>query len=128
MRDGFVKEDIDFLYQKGIRLTPEAYDFLEKAQASQAALSELAESGQLFITREALEELLSRQEKIPVQIATVARAPDFRPAAAEFEASFRLIGRSDITGKSNCTNNIRPVYSLEPVDSLWNLDNARKAI
>lgn len=101
-----VKADLKEIYGKNIRLTPEAYEFLEKNEIEPEVYGKILSSGSLFVTKEMIDELSAKQEKIPTQLATVARAPGFKPSAKEFAASFKLSDRSDITGKSNCTGKI----------------------
>lgn len=100
-----VKSDLEAIYNSGIRLTPEAYEFLEKAAIESGMLEKIIGSGEQIVTLELLESFISQEEKIPVQ-ATVARAPGFRPIAKEHEAAFRLIDRKDVSGKSNCTGKL----------------------
>ncbi len=103
---GTVLADLKEIYGKNIRLTPEAHEFLAQNEISPDVYGEILSSGELFVTKEMIAELLAKQEKIPTQPVSVARMADFRPYAKEFSASFRLSGRSDITGKSNCTGKI----------------------
>ncbi len=98
--------DLKEIYGKNIRLTPEAYEFLEQNEIDPDVFGKILSSGSLFVTKEMIGELLAKQEKIPTQPVSVARMADFKPSAKEFEATFRLSGRSDITGKSNCTGKI----------------------
>ena len=102
----FVLADLKAIYEKNIRLTPEAFEFLEKNEIDQDVYEKILATEGLFFTKEMLDVLLSRQDKIPTRPVTVARALAFRPEAKEFSPSFKLIGRSDITGKSNCTGKI----------------------
>lgn len=88
-----------------MRLTPDAYEFLEKVEVTPEVLAEILACGQAFVSREMAESFISRGEKIPVQ-ATVARASGFRPLAREYEPDCRIISRSDVSGKSNCTGKI----------------------
>ena len=85
-----VLEDINAIYAKGIRLTPEAYEFLEGAKISETALQKIFLLNNLFVTREMLQNAISSEEKIPTQ-AVVSRAAGFRPAAKEYEASYKVI-------------------------------------
>jgi DNA polymerase II small subunit len=100
-----MKSDVEAIYKSGIRLTPEAYEFLEHAAVEQSILEKIIGCGSPIVTREMVESFISTDEKIPVQ-ATVARAAGFRPAAKEYEAKFRVIDRSDVSGKSNCTGKL----------------------
>ncbi len=101
-----VKADLKEIHAKHIRLTPEAYEFLEKNEISGEVYQKIILSDSLFVTKEMIDGLLSSQEKIPTKPVSVARSPDFKPYAKEYSANFRLIDRSDITGKSNCTGKI----------------------
>ena len=100
-----MKADLKLIYEKNIRLTPEAYEFLEQNEVDEPVFQKILASGSPFVTKEMIGEFVSTQEKIPVQ-ATVLRAPGFRPIAKEYPARFKIIGQSDITGKSNCTGKL----------------------
>lgn len=100
-----MKEDIDAIYQKKIRLTPEAYEFLETAKISETALQKILSSDTFFVTKEALQNAISSEEKIPSQ-AVVYRAADFRPSAKEHEANYKVIDKADVSGKSSCTGKL----------------------
>ncbi|MCX8198051.1 MAG: DNA-directed DNA polymerase II small subunit [Candidatus Micrarchaeota archaeon] len=96
-----VKADFAQIFAKGIRPTPEAYDFLDKNEISEQAFQEILSLGGGLLTKELLEEIISRQSKIPMQ-ATISRSPQFNPPAKEFSPRFKIVGQSDITGKSRC--------------------------
>ncbi len=100
-----MKKDIKLIYEKNIRLTPEAYEFLEKNEIDELVISKIISSGSLFVAKEMIESFMAEDEKIPVQ-ATVSRSPDFKPIAKEYEADFHVIGSSDVTGKSKCTGKL----------------------
>jgi len=99
-----VKADLKQLFDKGMRLTPEAYDFLERNEIDAAAWEKILECDSPFLTKEAIDEICAAS-KIPTQ-ARVSRSPDFKPAAKEYSPSFKLMGESDITGKSNCSGKL----------------------
>ena len=102
-----MKADIDAIYAKGIRLTPEAYDFLAATTVSQGVIEKIIAIGGMVVAKEAIEALLAQEEKIPVEpSAVVARAPSFKPIAKEYSAEFRVLEGSDVTGKSDCTGKI----------------------
>ena len=98
-------EDINAIYAKGIRLTSDAYEFLEAAKISETALQKILSSNNLFVTKEMLQNAISSEEKIPVQ-AVVSRAAGFRPSAKEYEASYKVIDKADVSGKSSCTGKL----------------------
>ena len=100
-----MKHDVEEIYKSGVRLTPEAYEFLEKETIAPQLLEKIAGCGSPFITREMLESFISAEEKIPVQ-AVVARSPGFRPLAKEHEADLRIIDRLDVSGKSGCSGKL----------------------
>ncbi|MCX8194877.1 MAG: DNA-directed DNA polymerase II small subunit [Candidatus Micrarchaeota archaeon] len=101
-----MKADLKEIYARNIRLTTEAYDFLEKNEISQSAYQQILSYGSPLITKEILEEILAKEEKIPIQPVMVARPPSFKPEAKEHSPDFRVIDRSDITGKSHCTGKL----------------------
>ncbi|MCX6773044.1 MAG: DNA-directed DNA polymerase II small subunit [Candidatus Micrarchaeota archaeon] len=103
-----MKADIDAIYAKGIRLSPEAYDFLDTAAISAAVLEKLiANAGnEPIISKETIESLIAQEEKIPVEPVIIARAPSFKPIAKEYSSDFRVLEGSDLSGKSNCTGKI----------------------
>jgi DNA polymerase II small subunit len=103
---GYLKADLKLINERNIRLTVDAYDFLEKNEIDEQAFEKILAFESPLVSREMIEALLARQEKIPTQPVSVARQPDFKPYAKEYAPNFRLIGRSDITGKSNCTGKI----------------------
>ena len=100
-----VKADLEQIYAKGIRLTPEAFDFLQKSEVSERVFQKILSAESPFLTKETLDDFISLEEKIPTQ-ATVSRAAEFKPIAKEFQPRFKIIGQSDITGKSNCTGKL----------------------
>ena len=100
-----MKADLEQIFAKGIRLTPEADDFLRQNEIEPPLFQKILECNELFLTKEMLESFVSAEEKIPQQ-ATVLRSPSFKPIAKEYSPKFKLIGQSDITGKSNCTGKL----------------------
>ena len=102
---GIVISDIDELYRSGIRLTPDAYEFLENAAVERVVLEKIIASGDIFISKDSLMGFFTTEEKIPVQV-TVSRSPTFRPMAKEYAPNFKVIERSDVSGKSDCTGKI----------------------
>ncbi|MCX8175574.1 MAG: DNA-directed DNA polymerase II small subunit [Candidatus Micrarchaeota archaeon] len=100
-----MKSDIEALYAKGKRLTPDAYELAEGAEISPSVLERLGQSESPIISREDIERLLVAEEKIPVQ-AVVARAEAFKPAAKEYSPNFRILQRSGGAGRSACKGNI----------------------
>jgi len=100
-----VKADISQFFEKGIRLTPEAHDFLSQNEIRPSVFQKILECGEAFVTREMLDGFIAEQEKIPVQ-TQVLRSPTFKPPAKEYPPKFKIVGRSDITGKSNCTGKL----------------------
>lgn len=101
-----MKADVDSLYARGMRLTPEAYEFLEKTKVSESIVSKLIGGGSPVIAKETIETMLAQEEKIPVEPVVVARPASFRPLAKEFSAEFRILEGSDAEGKSKCTGKI----------------------
>ena len=100
-----MKADLEQIFAKGIRLTPEADDFLRQNEIELPLFQKILECNELFLTKEMLEGFVSAEEKIPQQ-AIVLRSPSFKPIAKEYSPKFKLIGQSDITGKSNCTGKL----------------------
>ncbi len=100
-----MKADIKAIHEKGLRLTPQASEFLEKNEIEESVFQKILASESVFITLESIQELLSGKDKIPVQ-AVISRSPDFKPAAKEFDSKFRVIDKSDLSGKSNCTGKL----------------------
>ncbi|MEM4634253.1 MAG: DNA-directed DNA polymerase II small subunit [Candidatus Anstonellaceae archaeon] len=100
-----MKADFNQIYAKGIRITQEAFQFLQSNEISEEIFQDILSMDGGFLTKEMLQEFASRHSKIPVQ-ATVSRAPHFKPAAKEFEPKLKIIGKSDITGKSYCTGKL----------------------
>lgn len=96
-----MKADLKQLFDKGMRLTPEAHDFLDQNEIDLPAWEKILTYDSPFLTREAIDEICAAG-KIPTSVR-VSRASDFKPAAKEYSPSFKLIGESDITGKSNCS-------------------------
>lgn len=99
-----MKADLKLLYERGMRLTPEAYDFLDKNEIDNAAWEKILECATPFLTKEAIGEICAAS-KIP-EAVRVSRSPDFKPSAKEHAPRFKLIGESDITGKSNCSGKL----------------------
>jgi len=100
-----VKADIAQIYAKGMRLTPEAFDFLDKNEISEQVFQKMLSCETPFLTKENIGDFISLEEKIPTQ-AIVSRSSQFKPIAKEFSPKFKIIGQSDITGKSNCSGKL----------------------
>ncbi|MFA6328767.1 MAG: DNA-directed DNA polymerase II small subunit [Candidatus Micrarchaeia archaeon] len=100
-----MKSDIDSIYQKGIRLAPDAYDFLEAFALEPSALQKILASGKFMLTKDDIDTMLSAEEKIPVE-TIVSRSPAFKPAAKEYSPNFKVIEKSDVSGKSRCTGKL----------------------
>jgi len=100
-----MKADVNAFFQRNLRLTPEAFDYLEKNEISPEINGKLLALEPQFVTLELVRELAEGKEKIPVQ-AVVARAPDFKPIAKEYSPKFKIIDKSDVSGKSNCTGKL----------------------
>jgi DNA polymerase II small subunit len=102
-----MKSDIDAIHARGMRLAPEAYDYLENAEVSQGVLEKIIGSGELVVQKETIQTLIAQEEKIPVepQVA-VARASAFRPAAREYSADLRILNGSDSEVKPKCSGRL----------------------
>ncbi|MCX6769743.1 MAG: DNA-directed DNA polymerase II small subunit [Candidatus Micrarchaeota archaeon] len=98
-------EDVQELYRRGIRLTPEAYELLLKGKVAQALIERIITSGETVIGKELLDGFSAENEKIPDQ-PTVNRSPTFKPVAKEYAPDFKVINRSDVSGKSDCTGKL----------------------
>ena len=81
-----MKSDIDAIYAKGIRLSPDAYGYLESAALEPAVLQKILECDKFMLTKDDIDGFVSAEEKIPTG-ATVSRAPSFKPEAKEWEPS-----------------------------------------
>ena len=103
---GNVKSDIDAIYAKGIRLAPDAYAFLEAFALEPAALQKMLSSDRFMLTKDDIDGMLSAEEKIPTE-ATVSRSPSFRPEAKEYGPNYKVIEKSDVSGKSRCTGKLQ---------------------
>ncbi len=101
-----MKADLERIFAVGIRLTPEADGFLRTSEIHEGVFQKILECGSPFLTKEMLDSFVSAQEKIPTQAVSIIRSPDFKPMAAEHSARFKIMGQSDITGKSNCAGKI----------------------
>ena len=101
----FMKQDIETLQQNKIRLTLEAYEFLETTTISETALKKVIASGALFVSKEIVEKAIASEEKIPAHIQG-SRVAGFRPVAKEHEPNYKIIDKSDVSGKSNCTGKL----------------------
>ena len=100
-----MQSDIDELYRRGVRLTPEAYGYIEKNPVEPALLERIAASGEMLLAKEAIDGFLVGEEKIPVQ-TVVSRSPTFKPIAREYAPSLRVVEKSDVSGKSDCTGKL----------------------
>lgn len=102
-----VKADIEAIHAKGMRLAPDAHDYLEAAAISEGILGKLISAGEPIISKESIEALVAQEEKIPVETqVSVARAPSFRPLAKEFPPEFRILDGSDSEVKPKCSGKI----------------------
>lgn len=100
-----MKADLQRIFSAGIRLTPEADGFLRQNEIHELVFQKILECNSPFLTQEMLDSFISAQEKIPQQ-PVVLRSPSFKPLARESAPNFKIIGQSDITGKSNCTGKL----------------------
>ncbi|MCX8197039.1 MAG: DNA-directed DNA polymerase II small subunit [Candidatus Micrarchaeota archaeon] len=100
-----MQTDIVELYKKGVRLTPEAYDFIENNKIEPEVIEKISKLDSPIINLETIEKLISIQEKVPTQ-AVISRSPDFKPLAKEYDSNVRLISKSDVSGKTNCTGKL----------------------
>jgi len=100
-----MKSDIDAIYAKGIRLAPDAYSFLESFALEPAVLQKMLSSEKFMLTKDDIDGFISAEEKIPTG-ATVSRAPSFRPIAKESGPNYKVIEKSDVSGKSRCTGKL----------------------
>lgn len=100
-----VKSDIDSIYAKGIRLAPDAYSYLESSAIEPAVLQKIIESGKFMLTKDDIDGFVSAEEKIPTE-AVVSRSPTFKPMAKEWSPSFKVVDKSDVSGKSRCTGKL----------------------
>ena len=100
-----VKSDIDSIYQKGIRLAPDAYGFLETFALEPAVLQKILASDKFMLTKDDLDGMLSAEEKIPTE-TIVNRSPTFKPEAKEYSPNYKVIEKSDVSGKSRCTGKL----------------------
>ncbi|HLD59777.1 MAG TPA: DNA-directed DNA polymerase II small subunit [Candidatus Bilamarchaeaceae archaeon] len=90
------------LIEKGIRITTDAKELLEKQTNSEELIDELCKKDKMFIQKEDIEELLKKEVKIQV-----ARTTDFNPIAKEFERNIEVIEKRDVTGKSRTTGEVK---------------------
>lgn len=100
-----MKPDIDAIYAKGIRLSPDAYSYLEAEALEAGVLQKILSSDKFMLTREDIDGFVSAEEKIPTE-AVVSRSPTFKPAAKEWEPDLRVVEKSDVSGKSRCTGKL----------------------
>ncbi|VVB99610.1 DNA polymerase II small subunit [uncultured archaeon] len=100
-----VKSDLERIYKAGIRLLPDAYEYLEQNAIEEAVLQKILSADAPFVTKDMLLSFVAAEGKIPVQ-AIVSRPTDFKPIAKEYSADFKVIDKSDISGKSNCTGKL----------------------
>jgi DNA polymerase II small subunit len=99
-----MKVDFELFYNKGIRLTEDAFSFLQNNEISEQALKKLL-SDELyqnspFLTKEMIDFILA-EEKIPIK-TIVNRPADFSPIAKEVDEDIKIFSNYDITGKSDC--------------------------
>ncbi|MFA6213820.1 MAG: DNA-directed DNA polymerase II small subunit [Candidatus Micrarchaeia archaeon] len=100
-----MKSDIDSIYAAGIRLSPDAYSFLENFALEPSALEKIISSGKFMLAKDDIDGMLSAEGKIPVETA-VSRSPSFRPVAKEYSPNYKVIEKSDVSGKSRCTGKL----------------------
>ncbi|MEM4555085.1 MAG: DNA-directed DNA polymerase II small subunit [Candidatus Anstonellaceae archaeon] len=97
--------DIEELYRRGIRLTPDAYKYIENNELGGEIIEKIVKLGTPIIDLETVERLVSLKEKIPINVV-VERATDFKPKAKEYDFDIRLVSKSDVSGKSSCTGKL----------------------
>ena len=88
--------------EKGVRVSVEAEELLDKNQDNEI-YDELLGLGKLFITREDVESILRKKEKIDVEFRP---PPTFKPKAKEYDADLKIIHNLDVTGKSRTKGEI----------------------
>jgi len=96
-----MKADTKLLYERGIRVTQDAFEFLEANEISEETYGRILDCTSVFVTRELVNTFITEEQKLPRQVE-ISRPAAFRPNAKEHPPRFKIIGESDITGKSNC--------------------------
>ncbi|MEM4348172.1 MAG: DNA-directed DNA polymerase II small subunit [Candidatus Anstonellaceae archaeon] len=120
--------DIEELYKRGIRLTPEAYQYIENHEIGNDIIDKLTQLGMPIIDLETLERFVSKKEKIPLNVI-VERAADFKPQAKEYDFDIRLVSKSDVSGKSSCSGKLEDfvVYFRDRFERISNILKGRSS-
>ncbi|HQT44784.1 MAG TPA: metallophosphoesterase, partial [Candidatus Micrarchaeota archaeon] len=93
------------LHSLGVRLTPQASEYLKAYSGGADIVLPLSMLGKFVIS---LEDVLSvvQNDKIPSPDAEVRRSSDYTPYAAQIESNLSFYDDTDITGKSRCTGSV----------------------
>ncbi len=97
--------ELDRLHALGVRLTPQASDFVKSHSGESDIALPLSMLGKFVVSLEDVLGVLSN-DKIPAPPIEVKRQPDFSPPAAQIEPRMRFYENTDITGKSRCTGSV----------------------
>ncbi|MFA5382942.1 MAG: DNA-directed DNA polymerase II small subunit [Candidatus Micrarchaeia archaeon] len=97
------EEFIQEILNKGMRLTPEALELVEKIENKKNTLNLLIEGNFKIITKDDIESIISEYEKIPEPEVEIRRSDSFEPIAKEYSPRIRLYPDKDITNNSRCT-------------------------
>ncbi|MFA5106379.1 MAG: DNA-directed DNA polymerase II small subunit [Candidatus Micrarchaeia archaeon] len=97
--------ELDRLHKAGVRLTPEASDYVRSHPGDSDIALPLSMLGKFVISLEDVMSVVSN-EKIPSPPAEVRRQADFSPMAAQIEPRMRFFEDTDVSGKSRCTGSV----------------------
>ncbi len=107
-----LEEALKRINQADILVSPDALEFLKKAEDLEAITNKIVSGPDFVITAEKIGDLLKKDEekKIPLPVEVV-RNIGFKPLASEYPARLSMDKASDVSGKSKCTGSVEDFVS-----------------
>ncbi|MFH2106667.1 MAG: DNA-directed DNA polymerase II small subunit [Candidatus Micrarchaeota archaeon] len=90
----------DKFAKKGIRISLDAKELIEKQPDPQKIIDGLCSVENVFINKEDVEKVLKPS-------VVVIRPSDFKPIAKEYESNIEIVEKKDVTGKSRTTGEVK---------------------
>ncbi|MFH1471120.1 MAG: DNA-directed DNA polymerase II small subunit [Candidatus Micrarchaeota archaeon] len=101
------EEAVKRINQADMILSPDALEFLKKAENLEDLVDKLLKGNDFVITAERISSLVikSEEKKIPLPVEVI-RSSNFKAVAAEYPARLSVEKGSDVSGKSRCVGNV----------------------
>lgn len=112
-----MKEDIEKLYGRNMRLTTQAYELILQTHISDEALAELCACSNPFLGEEEVRQAMSKfpaappadglmKDSVPAPNVEIIRSPRFSPIAKEYSPKIKIHEHRDVSGQSRCMGTV----------------------